>query len=370
MFQKATVTYVDGKVVGQWKDTWMLWCKCQCLRIEPANTTKELHAARSIHTAVLCNLSFRLDGMDLKTIIQDCSAASIGLPRNRVSYNNKPWVYLSFKSEEVKQAAMERKFNLKSKDLIWCFVDDVKNLCRRCSSPDHNAKTCDTFSSSRGRSPIPKYLQDNYERFKPAGYKRQIPRDTSNNNKSSRSRSRSNSRNSRNRKPSNGQNSSSDHASSSTSTPNSKGNNVSYAHAVNNSQQPNHLNSSNTLDDSAYAPKNNGYKGKGRALPDTPNTMPKEAFNQIVSVLVSLVKDAAAQLTELRLELNEIKLMNSSFNKRLSKLETNQFLDEFTTPTQLPPDNLTTNAPSNSDVPDQMDTSTSLISNIAPNNTD
>src|SRR5581483_6814641 len=98
-------------------------------------------------------------------------------------------------------------------------------------------------------------------------------------------------------------------------------------------------------------------------------TQCKEVFNQIVSVLISLVKDAAAQLTEFRLKLNEIKLMNSSFNKKLSKLKTNQFLDKFIIPTQLPPDNLTTNGLSNLDVLDQIDTSTSSKSNITPNNT-
>src|SRR5581483_5515093 len=144
--------------------------------------------------------------MDLVNIFKDTCAAAMNLPQNRKSYNNKPWYYFFFKTQEALDATTEMKFSLKKRELEWCGPDDVKKLCPRCSSPAHSAKDCDAFNSKgRGRSNIPKSLLNNYKRFKPVGYK---PIAASNNNNRNRNRSNSRSRsrsrsNSRSTRPSN-----------------------------------------------------------------------------------------------------------------------------------------------------------------------
>ena len=79
---------------------------------------REQHDSRFRYTTVLRNIPFRLDGMDLINILQDSGAASLGLPRNRVSYGNKPWCYFFFKSQEALDSAIEMNFTLKNQDSI------------------------------------------------------------------------------------------------------------------------------------------------------------------------------------------------------------------------------------------------------------
>ena len=80
---------------------------------------------------------------------------------------------------------MEMSFQLKNHKLFWVLPEQVKNLCARCGSDQHLARDCDAFPS-RGRDPTPKSLLQNYERFKPEGFKPKRQRSRS----ASRSRSR------------------------------------------------------------------------------------------------------------------------------------------------------------------------------------
>src|ERR1043165_1870171 len=70
-------------------------------------------------------------------IYSEINAVSIGLPRYTKSYQTKPWAYIAFKSEEAMQAAMEISCSFNGRNLIWTTPDLAKNLCIRCSSPDH-----------------------------------------------------------------------------------------------------------------------------------------------------------------------------------------------------------------------------------------
>src|ERR1043165_4698767 len=209
MYQKAVVTFTDPDVVKRWETMSFSWCKCQCLRVAPAYHSKQDHDSRFQFTAVLRNIPFGLDEMDLANILKDTCAAAMNLPRNSKTYNNKPWCYFFFKTQEALDAATEMKFSLRKRELEWCGPDDVKKLCPRCSSLAHAAKDCDAFNSrGRGRSNIPKSLLNNYERFKPAGYK-SISSTNNNNRNRNRSNSRSHSRsrsNSRSSRPSSNQN--------------------------------------------------------------------------------------------------------------------------------------------------------------------
>src|SRR3984957_14997000 len=156
-------------MVNRWSDkgTWVMWCKCHCFRVHPATHTRAQLDARQQFTAILRRLPANLDAMDLAKIYSNCNASSLGIPRAANSYKPKPWAYFSFRTEELKQAAMEMQFSLKGRDLVWDEPDNVRKFCARCGSDAHKAKDCD---NSRGRSRVPKSLERNLARFKPEGY--------------------------------------------------------------------------------------------------------------------------------------------------------------------------------------------------------
>src|SRR5947208_2293416 len=90
---------------------------------------------------------------NLTLLIPFLNFTPMTLPRNCKSYNNKPWCYFFFKTQETLDAATEMKFTLRKRELQWCGPDDIKKLCPRCSSLTHSAKDCDAFKSNgRGRS--------------------------------------------------------------------------------------------------------------------------------------------------------------------------------------------------------------------------
>src|SRR5581483_754098 len=249
-------------------------------------------------------------GMDLANIFKDTSAAAMNLPRNRKSYNNKPWCYFFFKTQEALDAATEMKFSLRKRELEWCGPDDIKKLCPRCSSLAHSAKDCDAFNSrGRGRSNIPKSLLNNYERFKPAGYKPSSSNYNNRNRNRSNSRSRSRSRsNSRAARPSNNNNNDSDKSSkpSNPSRPNSKGRNVTYANAAAGSSR------NQSLDDSIHTPKN---KGKGKEIAHQTPPAP------LVEALLVMIKELSTQLSEARDDYEHLKADMAAHDARLSAIE-------------------------------------------------
>src|ERR1044072_9035154 len=116
----------------------------------PATMTNEERAARQQFTAILRNLPTNIHAIDLHSIYSKVNAVSIGLSRYTKSYQTKLWAYITFKTEEVMQAAMEISCSFNNKNLIWTTPELAKNLCIRCSSPNHKSKECDT-QESRGR---------------------------------------------------------------------------------------------------------------------------------------------------------------------------------------------------------------------------
>ena len=291
----------------------------------PASFTKSQRDARFAYTAVLRNLPSNLDAMDLHNIYSDTNAAAIGLPRNLKSYNNKPWAYFSYRSEDAMNAAMEMSFHLKRGPLVWCSLDEVKTLCPRCSSPTHSAKNCDAFSSARGRSVIPKSLVDNYEKFKPAGFRQLVrdsgqkkPRTSSRSKSRSKSRSRSRRRNNKNNKNNNKNNNSNvnsspvpDGSTSSPSSPNAPPDVAAGSSSTSQHKKVSYADSLNT----------NKEKGKGKVadgLPKpglpVPTPAPTNVDQQTLKSLSALINTAAQQLFDLKREFSSLKARCDSFD--------------------------------------------------------
>jgi len=148
------------------------------------------------HVAVLKNLPPDIKAIDLGPIYSEVGASSIGWPRYVKSYKSKPWAYFAFKSQEMRDQAMELSCALKGKKLTWILPAEVKNLCVRCAAPEHKTQHCKAFED-RGRKSIPKAILHNYDRFKLVGYKQPketVPKGKNNTRPRSASRSRSRSR--------------------------------------------------------------------------------------------------------------------------------------------------------------------------------
>ena len=73
-FQRTTIVYTSPVPAERYKHIWILWCKCQCFRIHPANFTRDQINERLNITAVLRNLPPNIDAMDLARIFSSCNS--------------------------------------------------------------------------------------------------------------------------------------------------------------------------------------------------------------------------------------------------------------------------------------------------------
>ena len=210
------------------------------LRLFPEITSRNILDERKKYTAVLCGLPSNIKATDLKEIISTSGARSVGIPRIAGSYKNKPWAYLAFTSEDAMINAIEISCAVKGAKLSWCELKDVRHLCIRCAASGHKSKNC-ASPIVRGRTPTPKNIQRQYDRFRPAGHSIEESAKRAARYKS-RSRSRSHSRDPTNKRK---QDDRSDHFSSSTEHPLQK-KSVSYVNAA----------ASNSLNNSAHSSQN------------------------------------------------------------------------------------------------------------------
>ena len=164
----------------------------------------------------------------------------------------------------------------------------------RSAKPGHKAKDC-TEPIIRGRTPVPKDIQRQYERFRPAGHsKEQEERRRA--RSSSRSRSRSEDPNRKRKKE--------DSSTSPEKPPTKK--HVSYAEAAA---------ASDSLNNSIYSPINRNGKGinQGNTPPDTKKDK--------TALIISTLKNALTDLKKLE---KEFKFMQDRFkyhDERITNLE-------------------------------------------------
>ena len=90
------------------------------------------------------------------------NAASMRILRT-INNSIKPWIYINFRFKELMQFALELILTLNERKLFWEHLNNVRNLCFRCSNPKYKAKDCDDMCS-RSRKPTPKALIDVYKK--------------------------------------------------------------------------------------------------------------------------------------------------------------------------------------------------------------
>src|SRR5947207_2009085 len=88
------------------------------------------------------------------------------------------YAYVSFASEEDLNNALSTSFSLVNSDLTWCTLKH--KCCQICGSPSHDAKGC-----PKNKDKSNKKYATIYNRYKPANYKKLLPKQKAQLNKSS-----------------------------------------------------------------------------------------------------------------------------------------------------------------------------------------
>src|SRR5205085_12413360 len=100
------------------------------------------------------------------------------IPKGIRVYQPRPYAYVYFASEEDLNNALSTSFSLVNSDLTWCTLKH--KCCQICGSPSHDAKGC-----PKNKDKSNKKYATIYNRYKPANYKKLLPKQKAQLNKSS-----------------------------------------------------------------------------------------------------------------------------------------------------------------------------------------
>ncbi|GBC24179.2 hypothetical protein RIR_jg548.t1 [Rhizophagus irregularis DAOM 181602=DAOM 197198] len=237
---------------------------------------------------------------------------AVNIPLSLNSYKPKRWAYITFKSQQMMDTAMEQSIALQGHRLQWKLSENTNKLCHRCGKLGCAPTAC-PLNNSRGRSRT---------RNPVAHLKKHFNIGQSNNNNSSANRSRYHSRSqSKDRSNFRQRNHSANNAKRNHNT-------------TNNTSSPNSSNFRNSTQ-SAQRPRSNERKGKDRsvffstsqrnniATPNSSGHKPPlvdpncSQIQEILSVLKSLQEDMASVYARIHaLELAD---------QRMSRLERQAF---------------------------------------------
>ncbi|CAB4411530.1 unnamed protein product [Rhizophagus irregularis] len=215
--QQARIVYDDAQSVAHFQDKqWAIYCYSTCLRITPCSLSLEQKKARREFVAVLSQLPPNTKDVHLAPLIRELGAMAVNIPLSLNSYKPKKWAYVTFRSQQMMDAAMEQSVAFQGGMLQWEFPKDINKLCHRCGKLGCAPTAC-PMNNSRGRSRTRNPVAHLKERFnigqgnKTSSTNRARQRSRSQSKERSTSRQRNNSVNnsgrSSNSSPSNANNS-------------------------------------------------------------------------------------------------------------------------------------------------------------------
>ncbi|PKC56192.1 hypothetical protein RhiirA1_474371 [Rhizophagus irregularis] len=237
---------------------------------------------------------------------------AVNIPLSLNSYKPKRWAYITFKSQQMMDSAMEQSIVLQGHRLQWELPENTNKLCHRCGKLGCAPTAC-PLNNSQGRSRTRNPVAHLKERFN-------IGQMANHNSSANRSRYRSRSQ-SKDRSNSRQRN----HSASNTGRNNNNNNNTSSSNSLN----------SNDSTQSAQRPRSNERKGKDRSVsfstsqhnsaspPNSSGHKPPlvdpncSQIQEILSVLKSLQEDMAS----VRARIHALELAD----QRMSRLELRVF---------------------------------------------
>ncbi|PKB96359.1 hypothetical protein RhiirA5_434966 [Rhizophagus irregularis] len=311
--QQARIVYDDVSSIQHFMDKqWAIYCYSTCLRITPCSLTLDQKKSRREFVAVLSQLPPNTKDVHLAPLVRAVGAMAVNIPLSFNSYKPKRWAYITFKSQQMMDTAMEQSITLQGHRLQWELPENINKLCHRCGKLGCAPTAC-PLNNSRGRSRTRNPVAHLKERFN-------IGQLNNHNSSANRSRHRSRSQ-SKDRSNSRQRN----RSASSTGRNNNN---------TNNTSSPNSFNYNNSTQ-SAQRPRSNERKGKDRSVSfstsqrnstSTSNSSGHKPplvdpncsqIQEILSVLKSLQED----MTSVRARIHALELAD----QRMSRLELRVF---------------------------------------------
>ncbi|CAB4430183.1 unnamed protein product [Rhizophagus irregularis] len=107
--QQARIVYDDAQSIAHFQDKqWAIYCYSTCLRITPCCLTLEQKKSRREFVAVLSQLPSNTKDVHLAPLIRELGAMAVNIPLSLNSYKPKKWAYVTFRSQQMMDAAMEQ----------------------------------------------------------------------------------------------------------------------------------------------------------------------------------------------------------------------------------------------------------------------
>ena len=94
-----------------------IYCYSTCLRITPCSLTLEQKKSRREFVVVLSRLPSNTKDVHLAPLVCNIGAMAVNIPLSFNSYKHKKWVYITFRSQQVIDSAMEQTIALQGQTL-------------------------------------------------------------------------------------------------------------------------------------------------------------------------------------------------------------------------------------------------------------
>ncbi|GBC38843.2 hypothetical protein GLOIN_2v1762049 [Rhizophagus irregularis DAOM 181602=DAOM 197198] len=118
--QQARIVYDDASSIQHFIDKqWAIYCYSTCLHIMPCSVTLDRKKSRREFVAVLSQLPPNTIDVHLAPLVREIGAMAINISLSLNSYKPKGWAYITFKSQQMMDTAMEQSIALQGRRLQW-----------------------------------------------------------------------------------------------------------------------------------------------------------------------------------------------------------------------------------------------------------
>ncbi|EXX58122.1 hypothetical protein RirG_200870 [Rhizophagus irregularis DAOM 197198w] len=113
--QQARIIYDSAVTITQFNDQWAVYCYSTCLRITLCHLSLEQKKSCRKHVALLTQLPANTKDIDLTPLFWQLNAKAVNVPLSFNSYKPKWWAYVTFGSQELLDAAIEKTVALQNR---------------------------------------------------------------------------------------------------------------------------------------------------------------------------------------------------------------------------------------------------------------
>uniref|UniRef100_U9STP9 RRM domain-containing protein n=1 Tax=Rhizophagus irregularis (strain DAOM 181602 / DAOM 197198 / MUCL 43194) TaxID=747089 RepID=U9STP9_RHIID len=112
---------------------------------------KNMKKSHREFVTVFSQLPSNTKDIHLAPLVREIGAMAVNVPLSLNSYKLKKWAYITFKSQQMMDAAMEQSIALQKHVLTWELLQNTNKLCHRCAKLGYAPTAC-PLNNSRGCS--------------------------------------------------------------------------------------------------------------------------------------------------------------------------------------------------------------------------